>query len=328
MVPLLIVVAFLAFIFIVKGLMIVPQQNVVVIERLGKYHTTLVSGLSWIFPFIDKPRKIKWRRVIRGKGTTSYIEDMRKFLDLRENPYDIPPQNVITRDNVGVVIDGLIYFQITDGKKACYEVTELFQAIEKLSQTSLRSLVGDMDLDETLSGRDKINTALTKIMDEAADKWGVKVHRVEIQDITPPPDVQASMEKQMRAERERRATVTEAEGRKTADILTSEGEMQKKINLAEGEKQAMIRRAEAEKRFLELRGEGEKTFIEQIKNSVGTDSLVEYILGIKYIEKIPDMFGGTNKVIVPYEAMGLMGAIKSIQSIMGKDCCEGASIKK
>jgi regulator of protease activity HflC (stomatin/prohibitin superfamily) len=314
----LLVLAILVVIFIAKGLKVVPQQSVMIIERLGKYKWTLTSGLNWIIPFIDGPRKILWKQVQRWEREYTYVESQRAFIDLRENPYDIQPQHVITRDNVGVVIDGLIYFQITDASKAVYEVTDLFQAIEKLAQTSLRSLVGDMDLDHTLSGRDEINAQLTKIMDNATDKWGVKVHRVEIQDIRPPDDVQASMEKQMKAERERRATVTEAEGKKAADILTSEGEMQKKINIAEGEKQATILRAEAEKQFLVLRGEGEQTFIDRVKEGVGEKNLVEYLLGIKYIEKIPEMFEGGDKVIVPYEAMGLMGAIKSIESVLGK----------
>ena len=312
----LIAVGFLAFVFIVKGLKIVPQLNIIVIERLGKYHKSLSSGLNWIIPFIDGPRRIKWRRVVRTAQGAYYQEETRKFIDLRENPYDIPPQSVITKDNVSVVMDGLIYFQITDGMRALYEITDLFQGIEKLSQTSLRSLVGDMDLDETLSGRDKINAELTRIMDDATDKWGVKVHRVEIQDIQPPQDVQASMEKQMKAERERRATVTEAEGRKRADILTSEGEMQKKINLAEGDKQARIRRAEAQKISLELRGAGEQSFIDSIKAGVGDESLVEYLLGVKYIDQIPEMFGGDNKIVVPYDAVGLMGSVKAVTSVL------------
>jgi len=312
----LIAAGFLAFVFVFKGLKIVPQQSVIIIERLGKYNKTLTSGLSWIIPFVDSPRRIKWRRVVRTAQGVYYQEESRKFIDLRENPYDIPPQSVITKDNVSVVMDGLIYFQITDGVRSLYEITDLFQGIEKLSQTSLRSLVGDMDLDETLSGRDKINAELTRIMDEATDKWGVKVHRVEIQDIQPPQDVQASMEKQMKAERERRATVTEAEGKKRADILTSEGEMQKKINLAEGDKQARIRRAEAEKMSLELRGVGEKSFIENVKLGVGDNSLVEYLLGVKYIDMIPEMFGGDNKIVVPYDAVGLMGSLKAVASVL------------
>ena len=230
----LLVLAILVIIFIAKGLRVVPQQSVMIIERLGKFQSVLTSGLNWVIPFIDAPRRIRWRTARRTEDGVYYIEEERKFIDLRENPYNIPQQNVITKDNVGVLIDGLIYFQIADASKAVYEVTDLFQAIEKLAQTSLRSLVGDMDLDDTLSGRDTINSALTQIMDEATDKWGVKVHRVEIQDIAPPKDVQESMEKQMKAERERRATVTEAEGKKAADILTSEGEMQKRINEATG----------------------------------------------------------------------------------------------
>ncbi len=314
----LLVFAILVGVYIFKGWIIVPQQSVVIIERLGRYDRSLTAGFRSIIPFIERSRKMTWRRSERYKNQIMMVDKEVKFIDLRENPYDIPPQHVITKDNVSVKMDGLIYFQITDAKKAIYEVTNLFQAIEKLSQTSLRSLVGDMDLDETLSGRDKINTELTHIMDEATDKWGVKVHRVEVQDIEPPGDVKTAMEKQMKAERERRATVTEAEGQKRSDILTSEGEKQKKINLAEGEKEATIRRAEAHKRMLELRGDGEKTFIEKVREGVGSEYLVEYLLGIKYIEMIPEMFGGDNKTIVPYDAVGLMGAIKSIGDILGR----------
>jgi regulator of protease activity HflC (stomatin/prohibitin superfamily) len=303
----LVILSVVVIVFVGKGLCIVPQQQVQNIERLGKYHKTISSGLNWIIPFLDRPRAIAWNH-----------NRAEKFVDLREIPYDIPQQMVITKDNVQVNIDGLIYFQVTDPKKALYEITNLFLGIEKLAQTSLRSLVGAMDLDETLSGRDKMNTALTRIMDEAGNKWGVKVHRVEIQKIEPSQEVRETMEKQMTAERERRAIVTQAEGKRQADITMSEGEMQKKINLAEGDKQALIRRAEAEMRFLELRGEGEKAFISRVKEGVGEVSLVQYLLGIKYIEKIPEMFGGNNKIVVPYEAMGLMGALKSIEGLMEK----------
>jgi len=294
-------------VFVAKGMRQVPQQQVMVIERLGKYHKTLGSGLNWIIPFFDSPRAITWKD---GRET--------KFIDLREIPYDIPQQMVITKDNVQVGIDGLIYFQITDAKRALYEITNLYLAIEKLAQTSLRSLVGSMDLDETLSGRDKINSALTKIMDEATDKWGVKVHRVEIQRIDPPQEIRTTMEKQMTAERNRRAMITEAEGKKTADITTSEGEMQKNINLAEGRKQAAIREAEGQKMALELKGAGEKAFIERVKEGVGNANLVQYLLGLKYIERIPEMFNGNNKVVVPYEAMSLMGALKTFQTLAEK----------
>ena len=304
-------------IFIWKGWLIVPQQNSVIIERLGKYQSTKRPGVNWIIPFVDKPRKIVWRQGQRIQGRYFAADKFKKYIDHREIPYDIPPQSVITRDNVTVNIDGLVYFQIVDPRRAVYEVTNLFQAVEKLAQTSLRALVGDMDLDETLSGRDKINVEMQRVLDQATDKWGLKVHRVEIQGIDPPQDVRESMEKQMKAERERRATVTEAEGAKRADVLYSEGEMLKLKNIAEGEKQATIARAEAEKRFLELRGEGEAAFISQVKNAVGEENLVPYLLGIKYLEKIPEMFGGENKVVVPYEAVSLMGSIRSIEHALG-----------
>lgn len=303
----LVFLAAVTIVFIAKGMCTVPQQQVQIIERLGKYNKTLNSGLNWIIPFIDSVRSITWKG---GRPE--------KYIDLRETPYDIPQQQVITRDNVQVGIDGLIYFQLVDAKKAVYEINNLFMAIEKLAQTSLRSLVGSMDLDETLSGRDKINVSLTRIMDEATEKWGVKVHRVEVQQIDPPAGIRETMEKQMTAERDRRAMVTQAEGRKTADITTSEGEMQKRINLAEGEKQAAIRKAEGEKIALELKGEGEKAFIQRVREGVGDENLVQYLLGIKYIDRIPEMFGGSNKTVVPYEAMSLMGSLKAVQALMEK----------
>ena len=222
-----------AIIFVSKGVIIVKQAEVVIIERLGKFERVLESGLNLIFPILETPRPIAWKvtqKSIDGK-TYSYVKEKER-IDLRETVYDFPRQNVITKDNVSISINALLYFQIVDPKSAVYEIQNLPDAIEKLTQTTLRNLVGQIDLDETLVSRDKINQELRAILDEATNKWGVKVNRVELQDIIPPVDIQTAMEKQMKAERDRRAAILEAEGLKKAAILKAEGEKEAAINKA------------------------------------------------------------------------------------------------
>ena len=207
---------------IAKGLIIVQQAEVVVIERLGKYDRILHSGINIIWPFLEKPRPVIWRYVYADVDTRKrVIERTVNRIDLRETVYDFPRQSVITRDNVSIEIDALLYFQVTDAKKAVYEINNLPNAIEKLTQTTLRNVVGELDLDQTLTSRDTINSKLKLILDEATDKWGVKVNRVELQDITPPEDIRTAMEKQMRAERDKRAAILEAEGGKRAMVLNA-----------------------------------------------------------------------------------------------------------
>ena len=240
----LIILSFLS-IFVIfllaKGIRIVKQSEALIVERLGKYHKTLESGINIIIPIIDQPRQISWRYSETGfNGDVISVFKMRDRIDLRENVYDFPKQNVITRDNVVTEINALIYFQIMDPIKSVYEIGNLPSAIEKLTQTTLRNVVGELDLDQSLSSRDTINTKLRTILDDATNKWGVKVNRVELQDINPPQEIREAMEKQMRAERDRRATVLEAEGEKTSQILTAEGQRESDIQRAEGEKRAAV----------------------------------------------------------------------------------------
>ena len=223
-----------------------------VIERLGRYHRTLNSGVNVIWPIVDRPRAITWRYTENAqKGGIQYINRTLSRIDLREAVYDFPRQSVITRDNVSILINALVYFQITDAMRSVYEINNLPDAIEKLTQTTLRNIIGELDLDECLVSRDTVNKRLGAILDDATNKWGVKVNRVELQDITPPLDVQQAMEKQMRAERDRRAQILSAEGSKGAAVLEAEGIREAAVNTAEGERQAAILRADGEAKAME-----------------------------------------------------------------------------
>jgi regulator of protease activity HflC (stomatin/prohibitin superfamily) len=313
-------IALLAIAFALQGIKIVQQSETVIIERLGKYHSTLSSGLNIIIPFIDRPRQIIWRYSSDGPmGNTlvRYVQENR--IDLRETVYDFPKQNVITRDNIVTEINALIYFQIMDPIRAVYEIANLPQAIEKLTQTSLRNVIGEMDLDDTLSSRDTINTKLQEILDDATNKWGVKVNRVELQDINPPMDIREAMEKQMRAERDKRATILEAEGTKQAQVLEAEGERQADINRAEGEKKAMIlvAQGEAEARVAVANAEAEaiKVVTEAIEN---TGDPINYLVAMKYLETLKEMTSGEdNKVVyMPFEASGILSSVGGIKDLL------------
>ncbi len=312
----------LIILMVVRGLRIVPQAEVVIIERLGKYHTTLTSGVNVIWPFIDKPRKIMWRYVKQDTaGGQSYIVQLFvDRIDLRETVYDFPRQNVITQDNVQIEINALLYFQITDPTKAVYEISNLPDAIEKLTQTTLRNILGELSLDQTLTSRDTINRKLRLVLDEATDKWGVKVNRVELQDIVPPPDVRIAMEKQMRAERDKRATILEAEGQKQSAILQAEGKRQSQISEAEGEKQADILRAEGQAGAIQRIADAEAEAIRAVTESLraGKADPAQYLLAVKYIEAYKEMVqgSGTKVVYVPYEATGVLGALGGIRELL------------
>ena len=294
---------------ILKGLIVVKQAQVVLIERLGKYHRTLESGLHIIWPIVDKPRAIRWRYVKTDfQGNSYVINRLEKRIDLRETVYDFPRQNVITADNVSIEINALLYFQITDPIKAVYEINNLPDAIEKLTQTTLRNVIGELDLDKTLTSRDTINSKLRDILDEATDKWGVKVNRVELQDINPPAEIRQAMEKQMRAERDRRAKILEAEGIKQSKILVAEGEKGANITEAQGLAQARI-----------LRAEGEANAIKKISEAVistGTDP-AQYLLALKYIQAFEKLIQKDDKtVVLPYEATSLLGSLKAMGKIL------------
>ena len=227
-------IAIVLLVIAVKTIRIVPQATVMLVERLGKFYQVANSGLNILWPFIDKPRAVYWTNT--RPGLTS--------IDLREQYIDLPPQPVITRDNVTIHVDSVVYWQITDPIKAVYEMNDLVGGIVQLTITGMRAVMGDMDLDHTLSQRDQINSKLRIILDEATDKWGVKVTRVDVKNINPPEDVRITMEKQMTAERNRRALVLQAEGDRQAAITRAEGEKQAAVTRAEGEKQSAILAAE------------------------------------------------------------------------------------
>lgn len=292
----------------VFSIKIVKQSEVGMVERLGKFQKEIHSGLNFIVPILD--------RVVYK-------------IDLRTQVLDSEPQPVITKDNVTMMIDTVIYYQITDPFKATYEIKGLHQAIRYLTTTTLRDVIGSLDLDETLSSRDDINKRLRLILDDATDKWGVRVERVEVKNIEPPQDIKDAMEKQMRAERTRRSQILEAEGEKRSAILKAEGEKESAILQAQGRKEAKILDAEAEKEAQIRMAEGQARAItevafaqaEQIKQvftALKNVDLDEKVLSVKYIEALEKMAEGENKVFVPFEATGLLGSIGTVRELLDK----------
>jgi regulator of protease activity HflC (stomatin/prohibitin superfamily) len=318
-----IVLLIVALVIISKSVKVVPQSETRVIERLGRFHSVLNPGLNIIWPFIDKPKVVYTRRIENAVGGRQYVRVLTtSVIDLREQVYDFPSQQVITRDNVTTEINALLYFQIVDPKKSVYEIENLPNAIEKLTQTSLRNVIGELELDETLTSRDTINSKLQSILDDATNKWGVKVNRVELQDITPPESVRVAMEKQMQAERNRRAEILNAEGDKKSLILRSEGEKESQINKAEAVKQAEILKAEGLSRAKILQAEAEAEAIRRVTEAVrdsNTDP-ASYMLATKYIETLQNMVTGKDNktVYIPYEATGVLSSIGSIKQIFEK----------
>ena len=312
----------LALVFVAKGVIIVQQAEVVIVERLGKFDRVLQSGFNFIIPVLEAPRAIDWKVTQKGfDGSTYSIIQKRTKIDLREAVYDFPRQNVITKDNVSISINALLYFQIVDPKSAVYEIQNLPDAIEKLTQTNLRNLVGQLDLDESLVSRDKINHELRAILDEATNKWGVKVNRVELQDIIPLADIQSAMEKQMKAERDRRAAILEAEGLKKSAVLKAEGEKEAAINRAEGEKQANILRAEGVAQARILEADGEKEAIQRIINALADKGQPDkYLIAMKYLETMKTITSGKDNKIVymPYEATGILSSVDGIKQMFSK----------
>ncbi len=324
-------VVFLAFIvvfaviLIAKGIKIVDQAQVVVIERFGKFHGVLYPGINWIIPIMDKPHIMQWRKnreFVDSMGRARVIPYMegRSVIDLRETVYDFPRQSVITKDNATIEISAVLYFQITDPVKASYEVESLSEAIEKLTQTTLRNIFGELELDQTYTARENINSKLLVTLDNAANKWGVKVNRVELQDIIPPVAIREAMEKQMKAERDRRATVTEAEGLKTSQILKAEAVREAEIKKAEGLKQAAILQAEgvAEAKIKVANAEAEAVKI--IAAGIGQSANpASYQVSLKYIEALTKMTDGKDNKIVymPYEASHVLGAVAAIKDLTG-----------
>lgn len=300
----------LAIIFVKMAVVIIPQSETRIIERLGKYYATLKPGVNIIIPFIDRAKVV----VTQQRGQYFYSS----AIDLREQVYDFDKQNVITKDNIQMQINALLYFQIVDPFKTVYEINNLPNAIEKLTQTTLRNIIGEMELDQTLTSRDTINTKLRGVLDDATNKWGIKVNRVELQDITPPSSVLQAMEKQMQAERNKRAAILTSEGDKQSQILQSEGDKAATINRAEADKQQAILRAEGEATARIRKAEAEAIAIAKITEAVGkSTNPANYLLAQKYIQMLNEVAQGdkTKTVFLPYEATNLMGSIGGIKEL-------------
>ncbi|MGB7070086.1 MAG: SPFH domain-containing protein [Pyrinomonadaceae bacterium] len=294
-----------------KTIKIVPQSSVLLIERLGRFHRVAASGLNIIVPFFESPRSFYWTNT--RPGLTS--------IDLREQFIDLPPQPVITRDNVTINVDSVVYWMVTDPIKAVYEVADLVGGIVQLTITGMRSVMGEMDLDHTLSSRDQINAKLRLILDEATDKWGVKVTRVDVKNINPPEDVRITMEKQMTAERNRRALILQAEGDKQAAITRAEGEKQAAITRSEGEKESAILQADGAAQA-RLRAAGaEAQAIAQISGAVGDSAkTTQYIITSRYIDSLRDMARTQNSKVIfmPMETSSVLASVGAFKEIFSE----------
>jgi len=282
----------LIVVIIAKTIRIIPQSYAYVVERIGAYNRTCTVGLHIMIPLLDR---------IANK------------VSLKEQVLDFAPQPVITKDNVTMQIDTVIYYQITDPRLFTYGVDYPISAIENLTATTLRNIIGDLELDETLTSRDIINSRMRSILDEATDPWGIKVHRVEVKNIIPPRDIQEAMEKQMRAERERREAILQAEGKKTAAILTAEGKKESMILEATAEKEAQIARAEGEAEALRLVYEAQAKGIEYINSSQPQQAYIT-LEGFKALENLAK--GESTKIIIPTDLQGMAGAVTSIAEIV------------
>ncbi|MDQ6979491.1 MAG: SPFH domain-containing protein [Mariprofundaceae bacterium] len=312
----------LVVVFIYKGVIVIRNSERMVIERLGNYQRTLTPGVNFIIPFFERPREFIWKalpssgalaRILGDQPNTDYtsLESVTR-IDIRESVLDFPTQTMITRDNVSVEINALMYIEITNPHDAVYRIANLPNAVEKLAQTTLRSLVGEMELDRTLSSREEINTKLQVTLDEAVDDWGAKVKRVEVQDLNVPQEIQAAMEKQMRAERDKRASILEAEGARQSNILRAEGEKKAAVLVAEGQREARV-----------LEAEGEKEALQKLRDALGNDGFSQYLIAIRYLDTLKDIgnsSAGDKTVFLPIDAsatLGALGGIKEIFSVKG-----------
>ena len=278
----LIVVAIVVLFTIARGVRIVPQARAGIVERLGRYQRTLEPGLALVIPYVDR---------------------VRPLLDMREQVVSFPPQPVITEDNLTIQIDTVIYFQVTDPKSASYEIADFISAIEQLVLTTLRNVCGGMTLEVTLTSRDTVSAALRVVLDEATGRWGIRVNRVELKSVDPPPSIQEAMEKQMRAERDRRAAILTAEGVKQSQILTAEGEKQSSILRAEGQRESQI-----------LTAEGESKAIETVFDAIHKGDPDPQLLAYQYVQALPKLAQGESNTvwIVPSEFSQALGQLKSV----------------
>jgi regulator of protease activity HflC (stomatin/prohibitin superfamily) len=295
---------FFALVVLGKSVKVVPQKQVKLIERLGKFHKKAEAGLNVILPFFDS---------------------VRDTIDLREQITQIEPQPVITRDNVTMEVDAVIYYVVADPVRATYEVQNLKWGIEQLTLSGLRNVIGALDLDHTLTSRDTINTQLRAALDAATQQWGVKVMRVELKNIDPPQEIKLTMEKQMTAERARRATVTQAEGEKSSAILRAEGQKQSQIVSAEGQKEAAILAAEGQAQARLRVATAEAQAIDVIAKAIGTTgNPAQYLIAQRYLESLTQIAAGSQKIVfMPYEAAGVMGSIGSMKELFDSTATGG-----
>ncbi|MEJ7811769.1 MAG: SPFH domain-containing protein [Gemmatimonadaceae bacterium] len=305
---------------ITSSLKIVGQAEVLVIERLGRFNRIARSGLNILIPFVERPKSIDVRYFESDvSGVKRVTSGSTTRIDLREQVLNFPSQPVITKDNVTIDIDAVVYYRVADPQKATYSIQNLPYALETLTRTTLRNIVGDIELDQTLASRDMINKRMREVIEEASIGWGVDVTRVELQAIEPPRDIQQSMELQMRAERERRAAVTNAEATKRAAILEAEGVREAQVRRAEGEKDAAILRAQglAEARLMMAQAEAEA--IRRIADSLPAGQAPMYLLGQKYLDALPLIAQGEGSTIfLPTEAIGVMGALGGLREMLNR----------
>ena len=288
-----------------QGILIVEQATVILVERLGKFHKVCRSGINFIWPYLDKIRPF----VMRQRST--------KHVDLREQVMDFPPSAVITRDNVTMEVDAVLYYQITDPIKAIYEIMDLGQAIVQLTVTSLRNVMGELTLDETLTSRETVNIKLRDVLDEATDKWGVKVNRIELKNIEPPSEIRDAMAKQMKAERERRAVVTEAQGTKESAVLEAEGKRDAAIAEAEGEKRSTILEAEGMAEARLRLAEAEAEALKRVRGALNEANPANYLIALKYLESLEKVSAGqATKIFLPFEASGILGSLGGIREML------------
>jgi regulator of protease activity HflC (stomatin/prohibitin superfamily) len=318
-------VAAFAVLLAFKSFKIVGQAEVMVVERLGRFHRVARSGLNILVPFIEAPRTIDVRYFDSDvTGIKRVTSGHTARIDLREQVLNFPSQPVITKDNVTIDIDAVIYYRVADPQKATYSVQNLPYALETLTRTTLRNIVGEMELDTTLTSRDVINKRMREVIEEASIGWGVDVTRVELQAIEPPRDIQQSMELQMRAERERRAAVTNAEAGKRAAILEAEGVRESQVRRAEGEKDAAILRAQGLATARLAMAEAEAEAIGKIASALPEGQAAMYLLGMKYLEALPTLAQGKNSTIfLPAEAAGVMGAIGGLRELVARAAAPG-----
>ena len=318
-------IALLVIFTIYRGLCIVQQSQTVIIERLGKYYRTLSSGVNIIIPYIDRPRPMRWRYTLPGPNGQTYVRFTEiTHIDLRETVYDFPRQSVITKDNVTMRIDSVVFFVITDPKLYAYGVDNPIAAIENLTATTLRNIIGSMDLDTTLTSRDEINTQMRSLLDVATDPWGIKVNRVELKNILPPDAIREAMEKQMKAEREKREAITLAEAKKQSAVLTAEGNKQAAILNAEADKQKTILAAEAQKEKEIREAEGRAQAIRSVKEAeaegirlirqAGADDAVLKLRSLEAFASVAN--GRATKIIIPSDLQNMGGLLAGLKETL------------